>query len=325
MTGEATGDHGEGNADPTVRQARLDDREAVVAFTQDTWSDREASDYIPDVFEEWVETDGDDQHTLVAEVDGEPVGIGQVVLLGDAQGWGQGLRVAPEYRGQGVSEAVTYGLFDWASDQGATVVRNMVFSWNDAGLGQSRATGYDPVTEFRWATPDPDPEGLTARPGVADRSISVTEDPAVAWRFWADSAARDHLRGLSLTPKESWALTELTSEDLARAADETRVFAAESPAGARGCAYRTRTYEREGDHGPITRAEYGLGAWSDLAAARALLSAIARDAADQGADRTRVLIPETPWAVTDAAYLKAGISDDPDFVLAADLTGDYRG
>ena len=55
----------------TVRQACLDDREDVVAFASDVWDDRpDTVDYIPDVFESWVESDGPDQRTVVADVGG---------------------------------------------------------------------------------------------------------------------------------------------------------------------------------------------------------------------------------------------------------------
>ena len=283
-----------------VRQARPSDEDAVVAFTEDTWSDRDAGDYLPGVFGEWVRTDGDDQRTVVATVDGEVAGVGQGVLLSDTEAWAQGLRVDPEHRGRGVSAAVTRGVFDWARERGATVIRAMVFSWNVAGLGQARAMGYDPATEFRWVHPEPDPEGLSVA-FAEDDALEITDDPDVAYRFWADSAAREGLRGLALSLDESWALSELAPGILRRAADETRVLAVESPREARGCAYRTRTFERDGEDGPTTHAEYGVAAWADLPAARALLSGIARDAAEVGADRTRVLVPEDPRPVSDAA------------------------
>jgi len=69
-------------------------------------------------------------------------------------------------------------------------------------------------------------------------------------------------------------------------------------------------------------AEYGLGAWENIDAARSLFAAIARDAADCGADETRVLIPETARYVTDAAATGVDISEEPDFVLGIDLTTD---
>jgi len=295
-----------------IRPARQDDHEAVAAFTRDTWED---GDYIPDVYPDWIEGDG--KQTLVADAGDAIAGLGQVVLLSEHEAWGQGLRVNPAFRGAGVSREITHSLFDWAREQGAAVARNMVFSWNQAGLGQSRATGYEPVTEFRWLHPDP-----ASEPEMPE---DVVADPNAAWSFWSHSDARDHLEGLALSLEESWAVQELTREMLVRAADETALLAVSDRRGTRGLVYRTRTWEREDDDGQEkTYAEYGVGAWEDLDAGRTLLDAVAADAADLGADETRVLIPETARAVSDGAYLRANISEEPDFVLAADLTGEYR-
>jgi len=313
----------EGELEFTVRQARMDDHDAVAAFTEDTW---EGGDYVPQVFTEWVESDGPTQRTFVADVDGRDgeggvAGLVSIVLVSETEAWGQGLRVNPTYRGRGISTAMTYAGFEWAREQGATVIRNMVFSWNDAGLGQSRHVGYRPTTEFRYVHPDPE-EGVPERPRASEE-LAVSNDPDLAWSYWTDSAARDHLRGLGMTTRESWALSTVTREDLHRIADETAVFAVESDDGVRGASYRTRTFER-GDEDPTTWAEYGVGAWADLSAARALLDAIAEDAAELGAERTRVLVPETARYVSDAAYLRVEVADEPDVVLTADLTADHR-
>ncbi len=328
----------------TVRQARPADEASVVAFTQDTWDERETGDYLPGVFAEWVDSDGPRQRTFVADVAGrdEPetgvAGVVQAVVLDDGEAWGQGMRVNPRYRGRGVSRQLTHAGFDWARDKGATAMRIMVFSWNRAGLGAARAAGYDPTTEFRWVHPDPDPGGLEARPGVADDALRVTTDPDVAWRAWQGSDADHHLQGLTLSAEETWALSEVSRERLYAMAenDDTgagersdsdgvgRVIAVRGPEGARAMTYRTRTYERDGEDGTNEWAEYGVGTWADLASGRALLSAVARDAAALCVDRTRVLVPETARRVSDAAYLQVDIADEPDFVMSADLTADYR-
>ncbi|MFC6903940.1 GNAT family N-acetyltransferase [Halalkalicoccus tibetensis] len=293
-----------------LREARLEDHEAVAAFTRNTWPDREAGDYLPDIYPEWIEGEN---HTLVAEAGGEIAGVAQCTMLSDTEAWCQGMRVHPEYRGEGVARRITHALFDWAREQGALVARSMVFSWNVPSLGLSRSIGFDPATELRWATPAPDPD--------VEPELRVTAEPDDAWHAWADSDARRHLTGLALDLEESWALSELTREDLRRAAEETAVFAVRDD-GLRAMSYRVRDYEREGEDGTERWAEYGVGAWDDLEAARALFAAIARDAAALGADRTRVWIPETTEHVSDAAYLRAGASEEPDFVFAADLTAD---
>ena len=331
MTSEQTGIR--------VREARHDDYEAIAAFTTDTWPERDGGDYIPRIYHDWIE--GDDQRTVVAEIDGEVAGLAQSVLLSEWEAWNQGLRVHPDYRGRGVSVAVTEDLFEWAREQGARTASVMVFSWNEAGLGQSRACGYAPTTEFRWAHPEPDPDAMPRRDAAVD--ATVTSDPDAAWRFWTASDARDHLRGFALDDDESWALSQLTRDHLRAAADDDGLLVVQDD-GTKGFAHRVREYERdtgdgedegdgeqdgdggtesdESDGGDETETwvEYGVGAWEDLSSANALLAAVARDAADRGADRTRVLIPETVRAVSDAAACRVEVSDEPDFVLSADLT-----
>jgi GNAT superfamily N-acetyltransferase len=294
--------------DVAVRQARHDDYEAIVEFTQDTWPEL-GGDYIPRVFEEWVESDGETQRTVVAVVDGDPVGICQGVILSDHEAWAQGMRVAPDYRGEGISPALTEAVFEWAADRGATVCRNMVFSWNAAGLGQSRSMGFEPLAEFRWVEPEPDE--------TADPALDVLTDPTTAWSAFHGSDAYHELSGLGLDLEESWALAELTPDRLADA--ETTLSVADGD-GVRGMTYRTRTFQREEDGEERQWAEYGVGAWSDHEALRSLAAAVARDAAEAGVERTRMLVPETPRYVSDAAYARQSISEEPDFVLERDLT-----
>ena len=298
------------------RPATHDDYEGVVAFTEDTWSalDVEASDYLPRVYHDWI--DGENRKTIVADAGDAIAGISQLVMLSEYEGWAQGMRVNPNFRGRGIGSGINEVLFSWARDRGATVVRNMVFSWNQAGLGQSRANGFDPVTEFRWLHPEPDA-------GAVDSLAQYRGDLDAAWTYWSGSDARTHLGGLGLDLDESWAMRELDREFLARASDEQSVLRVTDREGTSAFAYRTRTDERENDEGETeTWAEYGAAAWADLDAADALIDAIRADAADCGADRTRVLIPETVDFVSDGAYLRAEISQEPDFVLAADLTGE---
>ncbi|NEU55775.1 GNAT family N-acetyltransferase [Halorussus sp. MSC15.2] len=298
-----------------LREARHEDYEQIAAFTQNTWPDREGGDYIPDIYHDWI--DGDDRRTVVADAGDDIAGIVQCVLLSDWESWGQGMRVNPEFRGRGVASRMTEDLFSWAREQGATVMRNMVFSWNVPGLGQSRATGYDPATEFRWALPDPDPD--------ADPDAEITADPEAAWRFWTGGDARDHLRGLALDDEETWAVSQLTRDHLRAAADDGGLFVVQDD-GTRGFTHRVREYERPAEDAAVDSdetdrwVEYGVGAWEDAASADALFDAVARDAADRGADRVRMLIPETVRAVSDAALCRVEVSDEPDFVLAADLT-----
>jgi len=339
---------------PVVREARPADADAVAAFARDTWGQRH-DDYVPRVFPEWAASDDSDSGTFVATLSpaavaesdavagrddrdpgdtlvegdgagaaapGEPeavVGCIQGVLLTEWEAWGQGIRVDPAARGAGVGTALSEAALDWARDRGAAVCRNMVFSWNVMGLGQSRAVGFEPATEFRFAEPEPtETDAEPADPSLAD------PDPNAAWAFWSDSDACDHLRGLALDPDESWACSALTRERLATAAAEDRLIAVAGESALDGFAVRTRVTEREGDGEPTRTATYGVAAWRDVDAAGALYDAIAADAAAADADDARVLIPETVEHVSDTGANRVPVAAEPDFVMSADLTGGDR-
>ncbi|MWV64041.1 GNAT family N-acetyltransferase [Halorubrum sp. JWXQ-INN 858] len=341
----------------TIRPARLADADPVAAFTRDTWGESH-EDYIPRVFPEWVRADGDDRRTLVATLSraaadeaapdgvdpetlvegdgtgaaaaGEPeavVGCVQGVLLSEWEAWGQGIRVNPDARGLGVGTLLTEAMLAWARSAGATVCRNMVFSWNVAGLGQSRTTGFEPVTEFRFAQPEPaadDESGSGSSSGTARGASGGTvvdePDPNAAWAFWQGSDARDHLRGLALDPAESWACSALTRDRLAAAAAAGRLLVVRNGAVA-GVAVHSRVAENESTAASGDRTSvYGVAAWRDDAAAGTLYDAIATDAAERDADAARVLIPETPAHVSDTAANRVAVAAEPDFVMSADLT-----
>lgn len=294
-----------------VRQATPEDEADVVEFTQDTWPEH-GGDYLPRVFADWVASDDDTQRTFVADDDGTAVGVVQAVLLTDREAWMQGMRVAPDARGRGIGTQLHEAASTWARERGASVGRGMVFSWNGPALAVSRAAGFETGTEFRWVHPEPDDS--------AEPDLAVTADAAAGWTYWQGSAARTHLRGLALATDESWALRELTPETLSWAAGATHLAVVQD-GGTRGLTFRVRDYDRETEDGTSERwAEYGVAAWADRAACRSLLATVARDAASIGADRTRVLIPETAAAVGDAAQAGATLADEPVFVLEADLT-----
>ena len=337
----------------TVRPATLGDYPAIASFTADTWG--EGSDYVPRAFPSWMDEDGERQRTLVVvdteaeppvagnvdaadeeavegvtpPEDGAAVGLCQAVTLSEHEGWLQAMRVHPDYRGRGLSVALNDAAFYWLWEQGCTVARNMVYSWNTAGLAGSRASGFGPGTEFRWLHPEPDAEATAgAVPALDDTDPTQRAD--AAWAFWQGSDARTALDGLVLDAEENWALSELNRAGLRTAAEDGRlqVVTSDTPArgagsesGVRGFAYRNRCYDRENDDGETeTWAEYGVAAWADHEAADRLLDAVARDAAAADADRTRVLVPEDVEWVSDAAAAGVAADEDPEFVMQADLS-----
>lgn len=313
-----------------IREARVDDHDDIKEITADTWPDREGQDYLGRVYPRWLESGSCPKHTLVVEHEGQAVAIAQCVLLTDHEAWGQGLRVHPEFRGQGLSQRLTQRLFSWAQDQGATVARVLVHAWNEAGLGQARGSGYVPAGTFRWIHPTVSTEDRAQRrlersnrPWLkAVPEATVENDPVAAWRAFQGSEGAHIVGGLGLSLDESWALSELTPDVLERAAEETATIVVRTDRGAQAMAYRSRSFEQEDDAGESeTIAEYGVATWDDVGCAAVLLDAIAQQAAELGADRIRIAVPDRPTYLSDGALCRATVSESGEVVMAADLSG----
>ncbi|QBD79912.1 GNAT family N-acetyltransferase [Ktedonosporobacter rubrisoli] len=112
-----------------VRVARAEDREAVLAFCQDTW---DWGDYIDMVWEEWL---NDPQgQLLVASVDGVPVALSHMQMLTETDAWLEGLRVHPDYRRQGLAKALNDALLVEAMRRGATYARLAIHAENQRSI-----------------------------------------------------------------------------------------------------------------------------------------------------------------------------------------------
>lgn len=289
---------------PVLREASRADHDAVRELCAAVWPDRDI-EYLDRIFPEWVE--GERKHTLVATEDDRVIGINQCVLLSDREAWLQGMRVHPDARGDGVGSSLVERLVSWARDQGAIVARNLVYSWNTAGMGHSRALGFEPATSFRWARPTP------VDGPVPD---TVREDGRLAWQAWIGSDHRAWFEGLSFDREESWALSECTPGALAGEGASLALV----QDGLAGMAARGRQYEHESEE--TTGLEYATAAWRDPEAAETLFAAIARDAAREGVDEVRVPIPETPQHVSDVSACRVPLDNEPHFVFEMDLLDD---
>src|SRR6266567_4449251 len=101
-----------------IRPAQPEDREAVLAFCQQTW---DWGDYIEFVWDEWLH---DKQGVLyVATFDQQPVGIAHLHMLTQTDAWLEGMRVDPAHRHQGIATALNNAMLAEAMRRGATVAR----------------------------------------------------------------------------------------------------------------------------------------------------------------------------------------------------------
>ncbi len=114
-----------------VRLARSEDREAVLAFCQNTWENQ--SDYIPLVWDQWfAEPEG---RIFVAVVNDVPVGIAGVFLVSESEAWWEGLRVDRAYRGQGIARILNSQREKFLRENNVKISRCQVNSRDKIMLG----------------------------------------------------------------------------------------------------------------------------------------------------------------------------------------------
>jgi GNAT superfamily N-acetyltransferase len=174
--------------DVTVRDARPGDVEHVADFASETW---DGWDYVPDVWEDWLE----EGVTLVAESGGTVVGVVHGIARGE-EGWLEGMRVAEEHRREGVGSTLTEAAIERLADEGASVVRCMVFDDNDAAVELLDSLGFERVTTVRHGRGFGFPYGSIIEEANYDDSLQVLRDSdafeAVAglyatkdWHMWS--------------------------------------------------------------------------------------------------------------------------------------------
>jgi ribosomal protein S18 acetylase RimI-like enzyme len=112
-----------------VRPARSEDREAVLAFCQQTW---EWGDYLEYVWDEWL--NNSQGKLFVATKDGQPVAVANMRMLNKTEAWFEGMRVDPAFRQHGIASALFDAQLVEAKHRGATTVRLITESTNTTAI-----------------------------------------------------------------------------------------------------------------------------------------------------------------------------------------------
>jgi GNAT superfamily N-acetyltransferase len=112
-----------------VRPARPEDRNAVLAFCQQTW---EWGDYIEYVWDEWL--NNPQGKLFVATKDGQPVAVANMRMLNQIETWFEGMRVDPAFRQHGIASALFEAQLAEAKHRGATTARLITESTNTAAI-----------------------------------------------------------------------------------------------------------------------------------------------------------------------------------------------
>lgn len=120
-----------------------EDKEEILSFTSNTW---EWGDYIPEVFDEWLDPKNGD--FIKAVLDGKIVGISHIGYLSDWEAWLEGLRVHPDYRGIGIGTFILDASLEILKEKKIKVARNAITSTNTASQNLVRKRAFELVGEF---------------------------------------------------------------------------------------------------------------------------------------------------------------------------------
>ncbi len=184
-----------------MRPARPDDKDAIVAFCQDTF---DWGDYIADVWDDWLADRAG--RMLVAVVEDRPVGLVHVALLDEHVAWMEGMRVHPDYRRLGIGSLLDRAARESARERGARVARLVTSIKNTAAQGVLEREGYVRVAQFNfWSAPPAKENDVRWR-------VATTQDLPLLFTLWSRSQERDASHGTLPTPRWTW--TELTESRL---------------------------------------------------------------------------------------------------------------
>ena len=189
-----------------VRRARPEDRDAVLAFCTQTWDD---GDYIEEVWDEWV---ADERNTLlVGALDGVPVALEHVRIVGEDEAWLEGIRVDPSYRRRGFGRVMISRGLVAAREMGATVARLLTSSTNVATQRLADRFGMVKIAEMiRYGAPalKPDESVEEAAAEVAPLTTPGEQDFERIWSWLEQSNLAPLNGGLEMTDWHAEALTE---------------------------------------------------------------------------------------------------------------------
>ncbi len=129
----------------SVRRARAADREAILEMSKHIWG---GHDYMPLVWDRWLaEKKG---ALLTVTVDGRAVGTSKVSLLAPGEVWLEGLRLHPDYHGQGLSKRIHRATFREAEKLDPRTVRYSTWIGNEASRRIAEKNGFWQIARTGW-------------------------------------------------------------------------------------------------------------------------------------------------------------------------------
>jgi GNAT superfamily N-acetyltransferase len=195
-----------------VRVARAEDKDAVLAFCQNTFR---WGDYIPHVWDAWL---ADPTGVLlVATARQQPVAILRAAFLGNGIAWLEGMRVHPAFRRQGIATEMDVHARTVARQRGCRVARLGTSIKNLPAQKTLAGEGYQRVAQFNeW-------EAEPARVDFASARVATPGDAPAILARWHDSEIRAASHAVAMTRRWRWTAIDAARLHEQIAAGEARV------------------------------------------------------------------------------------------------------
>ncbi len=223
--------------DLIVRPALEQDRDSILAFTQNTF---QWGDYIGEVWKDWL--DPANGRLLVAESEGRAVGMLHLVLCGNGEAWMEGMRVHPEFRRHGLAARMDGVAQETARREGCRVARLMTDRENLNAQAAIERFGYHRIASFaEWS--------MLPRPGDSSCiRAAAAQDLDALVTLWTNTRTREATHGL-MPLSRGWRWGEFTPERLRHWIEKGSVVL--SPAQAPPRAFALTNLEEEGREVPL--------------------------------------------------------------------------
>jgi GNAT superfamily N-acetyltransferase len=197
-------------SDLEIRPAQPGDRAGLEAIAAQVW---DGNDYLPRVMDSWFA----DPHDgfFVAAVRGSVIGVVKLTRFAEGEWWLEGLRVAPDFRGQGLSRILHHFVMNRLRQIGSGVVRLSTGADNDAVHTLAHETAFERVACYALLAADPLDEPVEALRPVP---------PGEAARVWTWLSESDFFQQAQRSIEWDWSFYFLTEARLAERLDAGLVY-----------------------------------------------------------------------------------------------------
>lgn len=125
-----------------IREARAGDKPAVIELTRTIW---EGEDYLPHVFDDWLESTRGEFYVM--ELDGRLAGLGRVLVDHQGDAWLEGGRIHPDLQGQGLASVLFAYQMHVVRRLRCPVARFTTASTNWPVQHLAKAAGFKKITD----------------------------------------------------------------------------------------------------------------------------------------------------------------------------------